>query len=103
MEGCIFALSMDSQLSIAEQSRIKEEWEGLWAEDGELAPKLVILPSGSKLDKHDSLPGRYAYSRRDGDSQCTVTFQDLDEMMEFIRRDNGEEERNDPGGSYGTT
>ena len=87
MEGCIFALSMDSLLSEEEMDSIKHEWEELWAEDGDVPPKLVILPSGSKLDKHDSLPGRYAYSRKEGDSQVTATFQDLDEMLEFIRQD----------------
>lgn len=87
MDGCIFALSMDSQLSMNEVEGIKKEWEDIWEQDGEKAPKLVILPEGCKFEKYDKLPGNYAHVRTIGRTSHLFTFQTLEEMKEFLMQD----------------
>lgn len=87
MDGCIFALSMDSQLSDNEVEKLKREWEDLWEQDGERAPKLVILPDHSKIEKYEKIPGNYAYCRTfNGDSHL-FTFQTFEEMKDFLMQD----------------
>ena len=87
MEGCIFALSLDQPLSLEEAEKIKDEWKELWWKDGENPPRLAILPSGAKLDKHDSLPGRYAYLQQMGDRSRMITFQEYDELIDFLHQE----------------